>query len=257
MSLLILLFFLFFVLFLLLRLMQAFPLRFPKPRFSPSQLVVLYGGPGSGKSTLLTLWARQYMLAGYPVYSNVPIKDAYILSVDDIGKWKIPPGSVLIVDEIGSEMNNRDFKNRFQGTKNKDGSVTPSMALKWWKQHRHEEVMCFCASQMFDDMDKKISSLGTSYYIVRHFPFKIPIIMARELKKKPDLDEITHQPIDGFYYKKWASKFCYAPSVWRFFDSFSKLDLPEKEWRIYGQDVSTDLEDWIFSEGSCVSSTGA
>lgn len=194
----------------------------------------MYGGPGSGKSTMLALFAQRMIKSGIDVYSNVPIKGCYALEIDDIGKFKIPPHSCVIVDEVGTEMNNRDFKSRFIGVKNKDGSITPSSALRWWKQHRHEEVECIVASQMFDDMDKKVASLGSHYYIVRKFPFKIPIILCRELRKKPDLDEITHQPIDGYFYKKWATLFCWAPSVWRYFDSFSKMDLPCKEWHKYG-----------------------
>lgn len=228
------------LLLLLLRLMSAFPLSFPKRGLNPNKLTVIYGGPGSGKSTLLTHEAVRAMKSGIPVFSNVPIKGAFELHVDDLGRFRIPPGSLCIVDEIGSELNNRDaFSGAFRGTKvkNPDGStsVIPSNALKWWKQHRHEEVECIVASQGFDDMDKKIQTLGSDYYIVRKIPIpKFPVIITREIRKKPDIDEINHQPIDGFFYRLWGTHLCFGRFVWPYFDSFSKMDLPEKVWRRYG-----------------------
>lgn len=175
-----------------------------------------------------------------PVFSNVPIKGAYVLKIEDIGRFRIPAGSLLIVDEIGSQLNNRDFDGNFRGTKvkNPDGSttVTPSAMLTWWKQHRHEEVECIVASQGFDDMDKKIQTLGSDYYIVRKIPIpKFPIIITREIRKKPDIDEINHQPIDGFFYRLWGTHICFGRFVWKYFDSYSKMDLPDKVWHKYGQ----------------------
>lgn len=228
-----------FLLLLLLRLMSAFPSSWPKRKIDPNKLTVMYGGPGSGKSTLLTLEAVRAMKSGHDVYSNVPIKGAYELKIEDIGRFRIPPNSLLIVDEIGSDLNNRDYDGNFKGSKvrlpNGTVVVIPSPVLKWWKQHRHEEVECIVASQGFDDMDKKIQTLGSDYFIVRKIPIpKFPIIITREIRKRPDIDEINHQPIDGFFYRLWGTHFCFGRFVWPYFDSFSKMDLPEKVWHRYG-----------------------
>lgn len=241
----VILLFLPFVLLLLLRLTSAFPLSFPKYKLNPSKLTVLYGGPGSGKSTMMTLMAVRAMKSGINVYSNVPIKGAYQLKIEDIGHWRIPPNSLVLCDEIGSAMNNRDFKNNFQGTrvKNPDGSISviPSPALTWWKQHRHEEVECIIASQGFDDMDKKLQTLGSDYFIVRKISIpKFPIIITREIRKKPDIDEVNHQPIDGFFYRLWGTHICFGRFVWNYFDSFSKMNLPDKEWNEYGTEESIE-----------------
>lgn len=213
-------------------------------------MTVIYGGPGSGKSTLLTLEAIRSIKSGYPVYSNVPIKGAFELKIEDLGRFKIPAGSLVIVDEIGTDLNNRDFKGNFQGTKRKnpDGSTTvvPSEALRWWKQHRHEECECIVASQGFDDMDKKIQTLGSDYFICRKIPIPgFPVIITREIRKKPDIDEVNHQPIDGFFYRLWGTHFCFGRSVWKYFDSFSKMDLPEKVWNKYGsQNIDYQIPDY-------------
>lgn len=229
-----------FVALLLLRLISALPLSFPKRKLNPNKLTIIYGGPGSGKSTLLTLEVIRALKSGTPVYSNVPITGAYILDVDDLGKYKIPPGSLVVVDEIGSDLNNRDFAGNFKGTKVRtpDGQtvIIPSAALKWWKQHRHEEVEIICASQGFDDMDKKVQTLGSDYFIARKIPIPhFPIIVTREIRKKPDIDEVNHQPIDGFFYRLWGTHFCFGRFVWKYFDSFSKMELPSKVWHKYGE----------------------
>lgn len=226
---------------LLSRLILSLPLSIPKYKLNPSNLTILYGGCGSGKSTYLTLQAVRAMKSGIPVYSNVPIKGAYQLKIEDIGHFKIEPNSLLIVDEVGSVLNNRDFKGNFQGTKikNPDGSMTvlPSAALTWWKQHRHEQVECIVASQGFDDMDKKLQTLGSHYYIVRNIKIPgFPIIFTREIRKKPDIDELTHQPVDGFFFKLFGWHLCLGRFCWKYFDSFSKMNLPSKEWHIYGEE---------------------
>lgn len=229
------LFFLLLAWYLLSLLMSAFPLSFPRRRLNPEKLTVLYGGPGSGKSTYLTLEAVRALKSGYPVYSNVPIKGCFQVEISDLGKWNIPSGSLLIVDEIGSELNNRDFSVNFRSIKHKDGTVSPSLALKWWKQHRHEGVECIAASQGFDDMDKKIQTLGSDYFIVRKIPLKgFPIVYLKEIRKRPDLDEESHQPVDGFFFRKFGFRLCFGRFCWPYFDSFSRMGLPEKSWVKYG-----------------------
>lgn len=220
---------------LLSSLMQSFPLSFPKRKLRPDRLTVLYGGPGSGKSTFLALEAIRAIKSGIPVYSNVPIKGCYILDKEDLGRYNIPYG-LIIVDEVGSEFNNRDFRSNFQSTKNKDGTVTPSMALRWWKQHRHELCECIVASQGFDDMDKKIQTLGSDYWLVRKLSIPaFPIIFLREIRKKPDIDEDSHQPVDGFFFKRLGLRVCFGRFLWPYFDSFSRLGLPDKEWQKYSE----------------------
>lgn len=197
-------------------------------------MAVYYGAPGSGKSTLACLKARQALKQGIPVYSNVPIKDCYQLDELDIGKYRIPSG-LVIIDEAGVSYNNRDFKNHFVGKINKStGQFERDKALEWYKKHRHEgcEVMLF--SQEFEDFDAKLQGLSTRYFIVRKFPFKIPIVYTRELRKRPDLDEIQHKPIDSYDFKPFGTNFCWCPSTWKYFDSFDKMDLPDKDWIIWG-----------------------
>lgn len=207
-----------------------FPVNKPKIKLHANRLSVFYGAPGSGKSTLACYYAQRALKAGYDVYSNVPILGCKILKREDIGKVKITDG-LVIIDEVGVEYNNRDFKSNFN--KSSGGAD----ALEWFKKHRHEgcEVMVF--SQGFDDMDSKIRGLGTDYYMVRKslIPY---LVTYKRIRKKPEIDVQTRQPIDAYDYVPFSSKRIAMPPLWAYFDSFDRMELPSKKWSYYGGEVS-------------------
>ena len=206
---------------------KSVPHKFPKYRLKPSNCSIFYGAPGSGKTTMAVFYARCAQLAGIPVYSNVPISGAYILDKSDLGSYQIHD-ALIIVDEAGVSYNNREFRKNFSG------SVSQERALEWWKKHRHEgcEIMVF--SQGFDDMDKKIQVLGTHYYIVRQSLLGL-FIVTRRIIKSPQIDKLTHQPIDEYSFVPFSTKRVLKRPLWRFFDSFDRMDLPVKVFEKYGQ----------------------
>lgn len=218
-------------LYLLFVLINSLPLKYPKYKLRPSNCSIFYGGPGSGKSTLACFYARKCISSNIPVYSNVPINGAYILNKSDLGKYAIHD-ALVIIDEVGIEYNNRDFRSNFN-SQNKD-RVSQNQALEWWKKHRHEgcEVMVF--SQGFDDMDKKIQTLGSHYYIVRQSLFG-NFIVTKRIRKSPQIDKMTHQPIDEYTFMPFSTKRVLKRPLWKYFDSFDRMDLPVKDFAIYGQ----------------------
>lgn len=220
-------------LYIIWKIICALPIRFPRYQLSPSRLTVVYGGPGSGKSTYAAFVARKALAAGYPVFSNVPIKGCFEINKSDIGLWHIPSG-LLIIDEAGVEYNNRNFKKNFSGS-------SQDSALEWWKKHRHEGVECIICSQGFNDMDKKLQTLGSHYYIVRHS--LIPgMITIRQIRKRPQIDDKTHQPIDYYDWQPFSKKRIFMRPLWKYFDSFDKMNLPIKEYRMYGAEEEKEEE---------------
>lgn len=207
--------------------LRSLPIKIPKFILHPSNCSIFYGAPGSGKTTMAVYYARKAMLAGIPVYSNVPITGAYILDKSDLGSYQIHD-ALIIVDEAGVSYNNREFRKNFSG------SVSQERALEWWKKHRHEgcEIMVF--SQGFDDMDKKIQVLGTHYYIVRQSLLGL-FIVTKRIIKSPQIDKLTHQPIDEYSFVPFSTKRVLKRPLWRFFDSFDRMDLPVKVFKKYGQ----------------------
>lgn len=56
--------------------------------FDEEHIDLFFGLPGSGKTTLLADIVRQVLKKGnISVYTNMPIKGAYILEKEDIGKY--------------------------------------------------------------------------------------------------------------------------------------------------------------------------
>lgn len=236
----------FFILFLLLYLV-VFLSSFLCPKH-PHVLNVYFGVPGSGKTTFaayLTKWAlhenviirfcrrfnnpvtrlilnSKYLKRRIPVYSNVPITGAYQLDPkEDIGKFMIEDAKIII-DEAGIEYNNRNFK------------AFPPEAIYFYKYHRHYKTSVDVFSQSFDDMDITLRRLAQNFYVVRKslVPF---CVVARKIKRKIGVDETTHQIMDLYSMGTpiLDTKRIFAPALWKLFNSYSRKELPKKDWPVW------------------------
>lgn len=213
------------ILFIIWRVRLWWPVSWPKIKLYSSRCSVYYGAPGVGKTTYACYLAQRALKSGYKVFSNVPIEGCYRVEKSDLGKWAIND-ALLLWDEAGIEFNNRDYKSNFS---KQSGSLD---VLKWFKYHRHEGVELVVFSQGFDDIDKKIRDLNTDMYIIRKSI--IPnVVVRKRIKKRPDIDELTHTPIDKYYFVKFGSNRVYARPLWKYFNSFDRLGLPEKDWDLW------------------------
>lgn len=184
----------------------------------------IFGSVGSGKTSYLAKLARKYIKRGIDVYTNFPLKDCYLIEDDMIGKYSFE-NSVILLDECGISYDSRSFSS-------KDSLMKDKSRLQWWKLARHYlqkdcKFGCiYVASQGWDDIDKKIKTLATSYIYLRRsiIPW---VSIAIPIYKKCDIDKETHQPID--YFEKsliidW--KFIFRPRYYKYFDSFDAPELP-------------------------------
>lgn len=218
------------------------------PAKVPHVLNVYFGVPGSGKTTFAAYLARQcvrqsriitwaqdspstlarrildsrFFKRAMPVYSNVPITGAYHLDPqNDIGKFMICDGKVII-DEAGIEYNNRNFKS------------FPPDAVYWYKYHRHYECSVDVFSQSYEDMDITLRRLAQNYFVVKKslIPF---FIVCKKIRRKVGIDDNTHQIIDKYFFDLpvIGSKWVFCPPLWKMFNSFSRKELPEKDWEVW------------------------
>ena len=211
----------------------------------PHVLNVYFGVPGPGKTTFaayLTKWAlhenaiirfcrknqnfltlpilkSKYLRRRIPVYSNVPITGAYKLDTKaDIGKYMIENAKVII-DEAGIEYNNRNYKS------------FPPESIYFYKYHRHYQVSVDVFSQSYEDMDVTLRRLAQNFYVVRRslVPF---CIVARRICRRVGVDEQTKQITDLYAMglPVLDTKRIFCPPLWKLFNSYSRKELPQKEW---------------------------
>lgn len=195
----------------------------------PLGVYTFFGVPGSGKTTFAAAIAKECFRRGIPVYSNVPILGAYVITRADIGHYNLPllnaPVACLILDECGLVYNNRNFKSNFT-----------SEALEWWKLHRHYKDLIFTFSQGYSDLDLKIRQLTQQYFHVeKHGPF----IQAMPIYYDTGVNEEKHEMQDLYFYEQSKffrfinSTFIYSKRYWDMFDSYDAPYLPDLPLKKY------------------------
>lgn len=197
---------------------------------NPYQLIMCFGKKGSGKSTYLCKIALQYLENGWKVFSTEGTPGTFKLEPSDIGKVKIPPDSVVLIDEVGLVWNNRDFK-KFD----KD-------VLTWFKLQRHERVKVIVFSQAFD-IDKKLRDLTDYMYLFRCYGNLVSV--GRRISKRIVLQDAFgdcastiadnlcfDSPISLIppFINKGAMQVTWIPKYAKYFDSYCELELPCKEF---------------------------
>lgn len=214
----------------------------------PHVLNVYFGVPGSGKTTFaayLTKWAlhenvlirfcrkrpnrltnlllnSRYLKRRIDVFSNVPITGAYQLNAkEDIGRFMIEDAKIII-DEAGIEYNNRNYKTFSQE------------AIYFYKYHRHYKTSVDIFSQSYEDMDVTLRRLAQNFYVVRRslVPF---CVVARRIRRKVGVDEHTKQIMDLYAMGVPIidTRRIFAPSLWKLFNSYSRKELPRKDWPVW------------------------
>lgn len=180
---------------------------------------VYFGVPGSGKTTFAAWLTKKCFKNKRKVLSNVPIKGAYEVLKQDIGKYYIHDCD-LIVDEAGVDYNNRNH-NKFTDDE-----------LYFYKYHRHYKVNISFFSQAYNDFDLKLRTLATRYYVVKKSIFP-GFVCRRLINKKIGIDKITKQIIDEYSYAFLGRRYIYCPKLWKMFNSYDYKEMPKKEFLKY------------------------
>ena len=180
---------------------------------------IYFGVPGCGKTTFAAWIAKKSVKKKKTVLSNVPIRGTYKVTKQDIGNYQIKDCN-LIIDEAGVDYNNRKFK------------TFSDEEVYFFKYHRHYNVDVSIFSQGYNDMDLKLRTLATQFYVVKKS--FIPFFIKRKLiLKKIGIDKMTHEIKDEYYFALFGSKYIFMPSLWKMFDSYSYKELPTKEFEPY------------------------
>lgn len=197
-------------------------------------ITTYFGSPGCGKTTLAVKKAIKNQKIYEHCFLNFEhkVENAYICNMDRLGEWTFPDVSYIAIDEAGIEYNSRAYK------------ALPKTAIAWFKKHRHYKCDIDVFSQSWEDMDVTIRRLSDQlWYLYRIGPFTL----ARRVYKRVTVDKNTEQIIDGYHMSSmlwllvwflqldkglFAPKFklTFRPFYYKYFDSFSKDDIPVKSF---------------------------
>lgn len=125
-----------------------------KKYLNPYKLCFCFGKKGCGKSSLLTKLALHYIKKGWNVFTTERIPGTFYFTYSDVGRYKFPPHSVLLIDEASLAWDNRNFKSM------------PPQVIEWFRYQRHERVKVYLFSQTFD-VDSKIRGLADEMFLLQ------------------------------------------------------------------------------------------
>lgn len=193
---------------------------------NPFKLYMVFGSKGAGKTTMLFKLSLKYRKKGFKVFCTDPkIPGCYYIPPEDIGFYKIPGNSVLLVEEVGRIWYKRDFKN------------FKKEVMDWFRYQRHEKVRVWMYSQDYD-VDAFLRSLCDGLYLLEN-KFNV-FSYGRRINKRFCLVQSTAQgesrvaanlEFDPLILAPFGARILtFNPKYFGYFDSFDELDLPIKDW---------------------------
>ena len=191
---------------------------------NPYKLYFFLGKKGSGKSTVLTKIRLTEQKRGKKVFSNADVPGTYYFDPrSDLGKYAVPVGSVIVIDEVSTYWDNRKWKSM------EDYIIT------WFRYQRQYKLTVYLFSQTFD-VDVKIRNLADEMYLVRK-KFRV-FSIARRIDKnitiKNGSAEAPSTLAEDFEFVSLlapnAIKITFIPHWTKYFESFNPPHLPHKDY---------------------------
>lgn len=184
-----------------------------------NRLDIYMGLPGKGKTSFAARLAQIYIQKlKMPVWSNVDIKDTYLLDCKkDLFKYDIRNG-LVIIDEAGLEFDSRNFK-----------EFTRDQTM-FFKLYRHANLRIAVLSQSWDDVDIKIRKLAKNvYFIDKAFTKHLTKIIR--LNKQLIINK-EGQIVTGFKEEGLiqGTRYAWTSKAWGTFDTHDMPPMPSKEW---------------------------
>lgn len=192
---------------------------------SDHKLRLIFGRKGCGKSSTLASLASKGISRHQYVYSNVDMTftDEHFIHIDleEFGKFKPEPDSLILLDEINNLWDNRSFKNFEKSTQ------------QFFRYQRHFKCTIILFSQTYD-CDVKIKNLADELYIAKKF-FGYFTCLKRVDKfiyvTSPDESHGASDIVEAYEMTKFfmpgARSWVFLPKWWKYYDSYSLYDLPD------------------------------
>lgn len=179
--------------------------------------ILFFGLKGSGKTTSLVQIALKWLKAGHPVYSSFPIPGCYLIDGRRLGDFQPLPESLILIDEVGILFDNRRWESFSDST---------NRFLKYQRQYR---ATLIAATQVFDEMDKKLRNSFTELWQLHTI---LGVFVVRRLIRKSIRPTDDNADIVGHY--EYAGilnglKLAYVPRYVGYFKSFDPPTLKDPD----------------------------
>ncbi len=164
-------------------------------------ITIYFGKPRAGKTTVLASivqrnkrklklksrlgWFSRFVKCYDHVYSNEPtLQDTIYVDVKKLGQWRMPVNSLILIDEAGIALNNREWK-----------SLSPDLkALA--ALHGHRGIDIILASQTID-IDISFRQRCHQMFLVSKRAFGRSLI--EPITYSIDVDNDTHELIEAYW----------------------------------------------------------
>lgn len=196
-------------------------------------ITIVFGKPRAGKTTYAAMVVQKnkrkllfkqkhkflgrFVRAYDHVFSNEPtLQDTSLFTVSLLGKFPFPQNSLVIIDEAGIELNNRNFKNLSNESK------------RFAAMHGHMRVDVLLLSQHVD-IDLAYRSRCHSMILMSN---RGTFSLIEPIAYSVDVDNERHELIEAYSKRTGLQKFLsfflprgcrlfYRPPWYKYFDSYT------------------------------------
>ena len=183
-----------------------------------------FGVPGVGKTTLATKLARKGLKTYDHVFTNFSCKGTEKIDYKDLATYKMY-NSLIILDEITLDADNRDFKLFSKAHKD------------FFTLHRHLNCDIIYLTQNYENVDKKIRDCTNElWYMSRSVvPFFRRFTTAKRIYRNININENTSELTLGYRFCNFIEsifvknrKLCYRPRYYKYFNTYDELQLENR-----------------------------
>lgn len=199
---------------------------------SPYTLDIYFGRKGCGKSSTLQKLAQKYYKKGWKVYcdkDNTMQPFVEQINCKLLYRYKFPPNSVVLIDEINLLWDNRDFKS------------FPKELQKMLRLQRHRKIKLIMFSQTYD-CDLKIRNLADHLYLcnklLRVFTVCTPYVKRPVILTSEQTRSEARMSDDFIKLPFWYGSITYIPKYINKYDSF-KDDESDYHWDLTSTSCSS------------------
>ena len=217
-----------------------------------SNIDFIIGDCGTGKSTLAAKIGLEYLKKGYPCYSNVYIEGFRQYTIDDLMKYDLGDGYVLILDEAAT------YGLASRGDNHKKNN-TPNV-IEFFTMYRHYKAeKIIIISPSFQDIIPVVRSRINTIWVCKK-PFFIDLLLfpvnlilsifqkntiniglVKFITKSIDVigsmkEGSASEPKEVYRWMPVKRKYFLQNPIYKYFDSYCRRPLEHKDWNVWGQE---------------------